>query len=198
MSGSKELRQQLQRVADLVREIEEIADPKARAAARELVQTVTEVHGAALERILDRIFQTGDCGQRVIDELGTDPLVSNVLVLHGLHPDDLETRVCKTLRHVAADLRAHGVDVELISVSDGAIRLNAKVGAHAFASTSTTARKTLEEAIYEAAPDMTSLTIEGLDTKPASNFIALEKLLGSEALSNTSTAQLLRTGLDSD
>jgi len=198
MSDSKELRQQLQRVADLVREIEEIVDPKARAAARELVQIVTEVHGAALERILERIFQTGDRGQQVIDELGADPLVSNVLVLHGLHPDDLETRVRKALHHIAPDLRAHGIDVELISVADATIRLNAKVGPHACASTSATARRTLEDAILEAAPDVASLSIEGLEMKPASSFIALEKLLGSEVLVSTTPANSSRAGLGSD
>ena len=198
MSDNKELRQQLQRVGDLVREVEEIAEPKARAAARELVQTVTQVHGAALERILERIFQTGDRGQQVIDELGTDPLVSNVLVLHGLHPDDLQTRVHKALRRIAPDLLSHGVEAALIGVDDGAIRLSATVDAHACASTSATARKTLEDTIYEAAPDLASLTIEGLETKPSSSFIALDKLLGSEALVTTSTARpvQIRPGRD--
>lgn len=198
MSDNKELRQQLQRVADLVRDIEEIAEPKTRAAARELVQTVTQVHGVALERILERIFQSGDRGQQLIDELGTDPLVSNVLVLHGLHPDDLQTRVHKALRRIAPDLRSHGVEAALIGADDGAIRLSATVGAHACASTSATARKTLEDAIYEAAPDLASLTIEGLEAKPASSFIALEKLLGMETLATSTSTQPVRMGPGSD
>jgi len=198
MSDGRELQQQLQRVADLVREIEKIVDPRARAAARELVETVTEVHGAALERVLERIFEMGDRGRQVIDELGADPLVSNVLVLHGLHPDDFETRIRKAVQRIAPELRAGGVEVELTEVADAAIRLSARAGAHACASTSAAARKTLEDAVYEAAPDVSSLTIEGLEPKPASGFIALEKLLGGEALARASTAHPAGTGPGSD
>ena len=31
--------------------------------------------------------------------------------------------------------------------------------------------------MYDAAPDLTSLLIEGLDEKPASGFVALDKLM---------------------
>ena len=33
--------------------------------------------------------------------------------------------------------------------------------------------------MYDAAPDMASLVIEGLEEKPASGFVALDKLVGS-------------------
>jgi hypothetical protein len=33
--------------------------------------------------------------------------------------------------------------------------------------------------MYDAAPDMASLIIEGLEEKPASGFVALDKLSGS-------------------
>ena len=182
MTDDKELRQQLQRVAGLVREVEEIADPKARSAAKELVQTLMNVHGAALERMLEQIFQTGDIGQRVIDELGADPLVGSLLVLHGLHPDDLETRVQKALLTIAPDIRVHGIEPEVVSIQAGEVRLRATPGAHTCGSNASTARKMLEEAIYEAAPDVTSLRIEGLEGKAASGFVSLEKLLGSEGV----------------
>jgi len=185
MADDKELRQQLQRVVGLVREIEEIADPNGRSAAKELVQTLMDVHGAAFERILGKVFQIGDPGQQVIDEVALDPLVSSLLVLYGLHPDDLETRVNKAFRRIAPDLRSHGVEPELMSIQGTAVRLRATVGAHACGSTASTARSMLEEAVYEAAPDVTSLVIEGLDGKPASGFVSLQKLLGSSVVGAT-------------
>jgi len=42
-----------------------------------------------------------------------------------------------------------------------------------------TVQSILEDAIYEAAPDMASLTIEGLEGKPASGFVGLDQLLSS-------------------
>lgn len=184
MGDDKELRNQLQRVAGLVRELEQIADPNVRSAAKELVQTVVDVHGAAFERILERIFQTGDTGQQLIDELGKDPLVGSLLVLYGLHPDELETRVSSALTTIKPALCAHGVEADLLSVQAGAVRLGAAVGDHACGSAAGTARRMLEEAIYEVAPDITSLVIEGLNGKSSSaGFVPLEKLLGSDAVS---------------
>jgi len=36
---------------------------------------------------------------------------------------------------------------------------------------------TLEGAMYDAAPDLTSLVIEGFEEKPDSGFVALNKLM---------------------
>ena len=33
--------------------------------------------------------------------------------------------------------------------------------------------------MYDAAPDLTSLVIEGFEEKPASGFVALDKLMGT-------------------
>ena len=68
-----------------------------RAAAKELVQLLMDLHGSGLERILEIVFQSGESGRRIIDELGEDPLVSGLLILYGLHPDDLQTRVERKL-----------------------------------------------------------------------------------------------------
>jgi hypothetical protein len=35
--------------------------------------------------------------------------------------------------------------------------------------------------LYDAAPDLTSLTIEGFEAKPTSGFVALDKLMGGTA-----------------
>jgi hypothetical protein len=39
----------------------------------------------------------------------------------------------------------------------------------------------IENAIYEVAPDVTSLLIDGLEGKQASSFVSLEKLMGCES-----------------
>ena len=47
-------------------------------------------------------------------------MVGGLLMLHGLHPLDLETRVRQALDQVRPYLRSHGGNVELLGVSDGA------------------------------------------------------------------------------
>ena len=66
-------------------------------AARDLVQLLMEVHGAGLERIMEIVFESGAPGTALIDRLGQDPIVRNLLLLYSLHPDDMETRVVKAL-----------------------------------------------------------------------------------------------------
>lgn len=114
----------------------------------------------------------------IIERLGRDPLVSSVLILYGLHPEDLETRVRKTVDRLRPQLRKQGCEVELLGVSDGAIRVRVETGSHACGSTGKTIQATLEGAIYDAAPDLASLVMEGLEEKAASGFVALNTLAG--------------------
>ncbi len=50
-------------------------------------------------------------------------MVASMLLLHGLHPDDIETRVRRGIEKVRPYLQSHGGDVELASVRDGIVRL---------------------------------------------------------------------------
>lgn len=181
MSDHKDFREDMQRIGGLVQEIESIADPAVRAASKDLVQSLMDLHGAALERALDIVADSGAQGMAVIDRLGRDALVSSVLILYGLHPDDLETRVVKAVDRVRPQLRKQGCEVELLGVNDGAIRLRVETGSHTCGSTAKTVQAALEAAIYDAAPDLISLAVEGLEEKPASGFVALDKLIGSPA-----------------
>lgn len=181
MADGRDVREDMQRIGGLVQEIESIADPAARAATRDLVQSLMDLHGAVLEKTLDIVADAGEEGLNIIDRLGRDSLVSSVLILYGLHPEDIETRVVKTVDRVRSQLRKQGCEVELLGVNDGAIRLRVETGSHTCGSTAKTVQATLEETIYDAAPDLTSLVIEGLEEKPASGFVALDKLMGGAA-----------------
>jgi Fe-S cluster biogenesis protein NfuA len=179
VAEGRDFREDMQRIGGLVQEIEAIADPAVRAATKGLVQSLMDLHGAALEKALDIVAEAGDPGMGIIDRLGRDPLVSSVLILYGLHPEDIETRVTKAVDRVRPQLRKQGCEVEMLGVNDGAIRLRVETGSHTCGSTAKTVQGTLEGAVYDAAPDLTSLVIEGFEEKPASGFVALDKLTGS-------------------
>jgi Fe-S cluster biogenesis protein NfuA len=177
VGDGKDLRQDIQRIGGLVQEIESIADPAIRAATKDLVQSLMDLHGAALEKTLEIVAEAGETGMNIIDRLGRDSLVSSVLILYGLHPEELESRVVKAVDRVRQQLRKQGCEVELLGVNDGAIRLRVEAGSHTCSSTAKTVQATLETAMYDAAPDLTALVIEGLEEKPASGFVALDKLM---------------------
>jgi Fe-S cluster biogenesis protein NfuA len=177
VAEAKDVREDMQRIGELVQEIESIADPAIRATTKNLVQSLMDLHGAALEKALDITADAGEPGMNIIDLLGRDPLVSSLLVLYGLHPDDIETRVVRAIDKIRPQLRKQGCEVEILASSDGVIRLRVETGAHTCGSTAKTVRATLEGAVNDAAPDLTSLEIEGFDEKPSSGFVALDKLM---------------------
>lgn len=179
MTDQRDLRRDVQKIGELVQEIESIADPKLRATTKDLVQSLMDLHGAALERAMEIVADTGEVGMTIIDRLGRDSLVSNVLILYGLHPEDFDTRVAEAVNRLRSQLHKQGCEIELISASDGAIRLRVETGSHACGSTAKSVQATVEGAIYDAAPDLTSLVIEGLEEKPAHGFVALDRLTGS-------------------
>jgi Fe-S cluster biogenesis protein NfuA len=185
VTDDRDLREDMQRIGGLVQEIESIADPAVRAATKDLVRLLMNLHGEALEKALEIVAEAGELGTNIIERLGRDSLVSSVLLLYGLHPEDLESRAVRAVDKIRPQLRKQGCEVELVGVSDGSIRLRVETGSHTCGSTAKTIQATLEGAIYDAAPDMTSLVIEGLEEKPSSGFVTLDKLMGGTAGSLT-------------
>src|SRR5215211_8922818 len=103
-----EVRERVARVEQLLGAIEGDADATA------AVGAVVELYGEALRRI---------AGRADVHELADDELVSHLLLLHDLHPLDLETRVARALEEVRPYLGSHGGNVELLGVADGVARV---------------------------------------------------------------------------
>ena len=196
MDNGKDIREGIQRIGALVQEIESIADPAIRAATKNLVQSLMDLHGAALEKTLDIVSESGEAGMAIIERLGRDPLVSNLLVLYGLHPEDIEARVARAVDRIRPQLRKQGCEVELVGVDEGVIRLQVETGPHTCGSTAKTLQATIEEAMYDAAPDLMSLMIEGFEEKPASGFVALDKLMAGGTLAPTTRIVSSAQGTD--
>jgi len=190
VADSRDFREDMQRIGGLVQEMESIADPAVRAATKDLVQSLMDLHGAALEKALDIVSEAGEPGMIAIDRMGRDPLVSSVLILYGLHPDDIATRVSKAVDRLRPQMRKQGCEVELLSVNEGEIRLRVEAGSHTCGSTAKTVQATLEGAMYDAAPDLASLVIEGLEEKPSSGFVGLDKLMGAPLVEATAAVDL--------
>jgi hypothetical protein len=132
-----------QRIEELVVRVGKIADPEGREAARQLMESVLELYGNGLERIMDIAAAESPAVTR---RLAGDDLVSALLVLHGLHPDDLATRVTHALR------KWHG-SAELIGEFEGVVRVRLSGGVCGM-------KDAVEAAIREVAPDVVELIVE--------------------------------------
>ena len=150
--------QQFGRIEELTLKLDKSADPATRATARELVQLLMEVHGAGLERLMEIVAAAGSAGAEIIERLGQEELTRNLLLLYGLHPVDLDSRVAGALEKVRPYLRSREADVELIGVAAGvaSVRLNG----NAHGCTASTLKHAIEEALYTEAPDLVSVSVE--------------------------------------
>ena len=181
MESEKEFQEKMRRLGTLVGELDQAPGGGSKVATRDLVQLLMDVHRAGLERIMELVFQAGSesgaSGPAIIDRLGQDPIVRNLLLLYSLHPDDLETRVLRALDIARARLRKFDCRVELVSLHEGAVQLRLHPAGHAHGSTMKGLRSIVEGAVYDLAPDLISLTTLAPEEDSSSGFVPLESLL---------------------
>jgi len=178
MSATKDFQDRIARIEGLVQKLENSGDPASRSSARELIQSLMEMHGAGLERILEMVADRGDAGAALIDSMGRDELVSSLLVLYGLHPDDFETRVRRALDKVRPTLRESGAGLEDLVITESTVHVRIS-GAG-----SKELEKAVREALFETAPDAVEVIVEGGKVRAGgSNFVPLTSLLASNGAS---------------
>ncbi len=153
----RDFQARLQRLEGLLQEVERGADPAARERTREIVQTLLDLHGSGLKRIVAEVAAAGAVGRSILDRLAQDELVSSLLSLYDLHPIDLEARVRQALDRVRPALHSHGGDVELLDVTDGRARLRLHGSCHDCPSSGATMQQTIEQAIYAGAPEVSAI-----------------------------------------
>jgi Fe-S cluster biogenesis protein NfuA len=153
-SQDHELRAAGDRIEILMGELA-AASPAVRGKAEELVRLLMQLYGAGLDRILTAVDDAGQgVAGPIFARLAADDLVASLLVLHDLHPLDLETRVGRALDHVRPHLGSHGGDVKLLGVEDGVVLLRLEGKA-------STVKQAIEKAIQEAAPEIVRIEVEG-------------------------------------
>ncbi len=162
-----------ERIETLVKRVEGFADRSARAVTKELLEAVIELHGAALERILDAVDALPN-GESALRRIAKDDLVSGVLSLHGIHPVPLQVRVAAAVKRARSYLNSHGGDVELTSVEEGVANLRVLGACGSCSASSQTMKNAVEAAIFSAAPEVTAMIPEAMPAPPNSNLVVLQ------------------------
>jgi Fe-S cluster biogenesis protein NfuA len=197
VANDGEFQEQVRHLGKLVAQFDELPDSAAKVAGRELVQLLMEVHGRGLERAMEIVFDAGNFAPGIVDKMGQDPIVGNLLLLYSLHPDEFETRVQKAVERMRPRLRKLSCTVELEDVRDGAVRVRLSTSGHSCGSSTNDLRSIVEDGMYEFAPDVTSLEVLGLEEPTPTGFVTLESLMG-QRLAGVATAgnALEREGID--
>ena len=151
---------------------------RSREQAEDLVRAVTDLYGAGLERLLEIVHDSGRLDEELLGLLAGDELVAGLLLVHGLHPYDVRTRVEHALDEVRPYLGSHGGDVELLEVTDaGAVHLRLLGSCDGCPSSSVTLELAVQDAVEAAAPEVSSIEVE-----PATATAAGGTLIPVEAL----------------
>ena len=172
MTEKREFHVRTERIEELVNKLERDSNQELHAVALELVQSVMELHGAALEHLLEIVAQNAE-GESVNAKFLDDELVASVLLLHGLHPEDMETRVLRALDKVRPSLHSNGGDVELVSIEDGVVKLRLQKEGGGCASTAVTMKSTVEDAVMELAPDAAQIVAEVVQQPSLSKLVVI-------------------------
>jgi Fe-S cluster biogenesis protein NfuA len=191
VANDGEFQEQVRQLGKLIAQFDELPDGATKTAARDLVQLLMDVHGRGLERVMEIVFDSGDSGQKIIDRLGQDSIVGNLLLLYSLHPDGLEARIQSALDRMRPRLRKLACTIELENVQEGAVQVRLATSWHSCGSTTKDLRAIVEDGMFEFAPDVTSLEILGLEEPTPAGFVTLESLLGHQFVGADSSVRVL-------
>jgi Fe-S cluster biogenesis protein NfuA/nitrite reductase/ring-hydroxylating ferredoxin subunit len=169
-----------ERIDLLLGQVREAVNARTRERVEELVRLLLELHAGGLGRAMELLDEQS---RRT---LAADPLVSSLLVLHDLHPDDVNTRVQRALDRVRPYLGSHAGGIEFLGVDGaGVAHLRLEGSCNGCPSSTVTVKLAIEQAVMDAAPEIERIEVEGVaaprQAAPWENG-AWRSLTGAEAL----------------
>lgn len=188
MASDENFRREGERIEKLLDELRAMAGPSTWPRVEELMHLVVELYGAGLTRfveLLDTDLTIDKLRGRVLE----DELLSSLMLLHGLHPEDTATRVARALDRVRPYLGSHGGGVAIVDVDEGAgvVKLRLDGSCDGCPSSAMTVKLTVEGAIKDLAPEIARIEVEGVTESgsPVNSIIAKSRAVGADTNGNS-------------
>lgn len=158
-----ELNKQSERIQELLDELESYPDGKAKEMIQECVQEILSFYGNGLKRIMDIVAKGNSSASKdIYNNLIDDSFVNGLLLIHDLHPLDLNTRLHIALEKVKPYMDSHGGSVEIISLENGIAKLKLSGHCKGCPSSASTLELGIKKEIEENCPDLLGLEVEGV------------------------------------
>jgi len=160
-------RQVGERVEELLGILQSRGGEATAAAAEELVRLLLGLYGDGLSHIMAALHAEGAAGAAALDRMLEDPLIESLLLLHDLHPLDVDTRIQRALDQVRPYLGSHAGGVTYLGVTEeGVAQLRLEGSCDGCPSSTVTVQLAIKGAIEDAAPEVTEVVVEGVTAPP--------------------------------
>jgi hypothetical protein len=163
MTPDPEVRKRIARLEAQLGALEALPDGPARVAVVDAMQSVIALYGEALTRVVEHVVTARD--STVWEAIVQDELLSHLLILHDLHPDDPATRAARAVEEVRRVWRTAPEAVEMLAVEADVARVRIKGNGNGL-------RAAVEAAILGAVPEITTVEITEVDA-PAPALVQL-------------------------
>lgn len=158
-----------QRIDELLAELRSRPDPRVAAVAEQLTCCLVQLYGDGLTRIAAML------GSERVADLCADPLVESLLLVHDLHPVEMDTRIRLALDRA----RRHPGDIEYLGVDEaGVVHLRLKAAGHGCQSSRQAVVGEVEAVVRRAAPEATDVVVEIPAAPPPLLQVSLRPGLG--------------------
>ena len=160
--AADEARELGERIDTLLEGLRELPDPDVADRIGQLVTAIVDLYGTGLARVVAGLRAEPD-GDARLRALAADELVAHLLMLHDLHPDDVDTRIQRALDGVRPYLGSHAGGVEYAGVDgDGVAHLRLAGSCDGCPSSTVTVKLAIERAVLDAAPEVAEVAVEGM------------------------------------
>ena len=167
----EEVRARLDRLEDLLALVEKTPGPSGELALSAVTE-LAQVYGEALARVVDHAASAG--ATELLSAYTGDELIGHLLVLHGVHPEPVESRVARAVDEVQPAVVEHGGRLALRGIEDGVATVELTVGG--CGSSGQGLRDAVREAVLCVAPELNDVNIAS--SRPAAQpaFVPLTTL----------------------
>jgi hypothetical protein len=163
------------RIEELIALLETHPDSRACAAARELVALVLGLHGDGLG-VLMGLLGGLPGGEAALARACAEPRIERLLLLHGLHPEPLESRVRGALEGLRAELGVLGVRIESMELDLDLVRLRLSRGRDGLSRPIPGLIGEIEGAVLDRAPELAGVEVLGLGETGSVSYVPLSAL----------------------
>jgi hypothetical protein len=138
--------------------------------ALDAVETLTEVYGEALRRVV----AAAERRPALLTAYTSDELLRHLLLLHGIHPDPVAVRAARAVEDLAPHLRSQGAWAQVTGVRDGVAYVTVSSGSCGSCGGHDDVAELVRRHVATMAPDLERIEISAPAAAPA--FIPVDTL----------------------